>query len=75
MSCMRGTERLLASIVLGLSFDAVATSTGEFVGAIGRCDGLIIGDEAIEHARVFVDATDLLVTAGLENGVSMTCRP
>lgn len=75
MSCMRGSERLLASIVLGLSFDAVATSTGEFAGAIGRCDGLILWDEAIEHARVFVDATDLLVSAVLENGVSMTCRP
>jgi 2-methylisocitrate lyase-like PEP mutase family enzyme len=57
-----------ARIVSGLGFKAMATSSGGFAGTIGRRDGLISRDEAIEHARVVVDATDLPVSADLENG-------
>lgn len=57
-----------ARIVSGLGFEAVATSSGGFAGTIGRRDGLISRDEAIEHARVVVAATDLPVSADLENG-------
>lgn len=56
-----------ARIVSGLGYKAVATSSGGFAGTIGRRDGLISRDEAIEHARVVVDATDLPVSADLEN--------
>jgi len=57
-----------ARIVSSLGFKAVATSSGGFAGTIGRRNGLISRDEAIEHARVVVDATDLPVSADLENG-------
>jgi 2-methylisocitrate lyase-like PEP mutase family enzyme len=59
----------LARIVLGLCFEVVATSSGEFAGTIGRCDGLISRDETIEHVGMVVDATDLSVSADLENWV------
>src|SRR5437762_420710 len=59
-----GSARILA----GLGFRALATSSAASAAAIGRKDGGLTRDEALAHARVIVDATDLPVSADLEKG-------
>ena len=59
-----GSARLLA----GLGFQALATSSGAAAGVLGRRDGRITRDEALAQARIIVAATDLPVSADLENG-------
>src|SRR2546429_6882030 len=59
-----GSARLLA----GLGFQALATSSAASATAIGRRDGGLTRDEALAHARLIVDATDLPVSADLEKG-------
>ena len=58
------SSRLLA----GLGFQALATSSAASAGAIGRRDGGLTRDQALEHARTIVEATDLPVSADLEKG-------
>src|SRR6266498_692511 len=59
-----GSARILA----GLGFQALATSSAASASALGRRDGGLTRDEALEHARLIVDATDLPVSADLEKG-------
>lgn len=59
-----GSARILA----GLGFEALATSSGAAAMALGRRDGQINRAEALAHCRAVVDATDLPVSADLENG-------
>src|SRR5689334_10570938 len=59
-----GSARLLA----GLGFEALATSSAASATAIGRRDGALTRDEALAHARMIVNATDLPVSADLERG-------
>jgi len=59
-----GSSRLLA----GLGFEALATSSAAAAIAIGRRDGGLTRDQALEQARIIVEATDLPVSADLENG-------
>jgi 2-methylisocitrate lyase-like PEP mutase family enzyme len=59
-----GSARLLAS----LGLDALATTSSGFAATLGRLDGSVSRDEALAHARAIVDATDLPVSADLENG-------
>jgi 2-methylisocitrate lyase-like PEP mutase family enzyme len=59
-----GSARILA----GLGFQALATSSAAFASALGRRDGGLTRDEALEHARLIVSATDLPVSADLEKG-------
>jgi 2-methylisocitrate lyase-like PEP mutase family enzyme len=59
-----GSARILAS----LRFAAIATSSGAAAGSLGRRDGRISRDEAMSHCRAIVCATDLPVSADLENG-------
>jgi 2-methylisocitrate lyase-like PEP mutase family enzyme len=61
-----GSTRILA----GLGFEALATSSAASAAALGKRDGELTRDEALAHARVIVDATDLPVSADLENGFS-----
>ena len=58
-----GSARILA----GLGFQALATSSGAHAGTLGRRDGQVTRDEALEHARQIVEATDLPVSADFEN--------
>jgi 2-methylisocitrate lyase-like PEP mutase family enzyme len=60
----RGSAVLLAS----LGFQALATTSSGFAATMGRPDGSVTRDEAIAHAAQIVRATDLPVTADLENG-------
>src|SRR5262249_40435759 len=55
-------------ILAGLGFQALATSSAASAAALGRKDGRLSRDEALEHGRQIVDATDLPVSADLENG-------
>jgi 2-methylisocitrate lyase-like PEP mutase family enzyme len=59
-----GSARILA----GLGFPALATSSAASAVALGRRDGGLTRDEAIEHSRLIVGATDLPVSADLEKG-------
>ena len=59
-----GSARLLAS----LGFEALATTSSGFAATLGRDDGGVSRDEAMVHAAVIVAATDLPVSADLENG-------
>jgi 2-methylisocitrate lyase-like PEP mutase family enzyme len=58
-----GSARILA----GLGFEALATTSAGFANSIGRADGEITRDEAIEHCRAICASTDLPVSADLEN--------
>lgn len=58
-----GSARILA----GLGFQALATSSGAHAGTLGRRDGQVTREEALEHARAIVEATELPVSADLEN--------
>jgi 2-methylisocitrate lyase-like PEP mutase family enzyme len=59
-----GTARMLT----GMGFGALATSSAAAAVAMGRRDGQLTRDEALAHARVIADATDLPVSADLEKG-------
>ena len=59
-----GSARILA----GLGFQALATSSAASAAALGRRDHELNRDEALAHARLIVDATDLPVSADLGKG-------
>ena len=72
-----GSAKLLAS----LGFEALATTSSGFAATLGRNDGSVTRDEALVNAAVIVAATDLPVSADLENayaddpaGVAETMR-
>jgi len=56
-----------ASILAGLGFEALATTSAGFAFSLGRRDGMVTRDEALEHCRLIAAATDLPVAADLEN--------
>jgi 2-methylisocitrate lyase-like PEP mutase family enzyme len=58
-----GSARVLA----GLGYQALATSSGAHAGTLGKRDGRVTREEALEHAKAIVEATDLPVSADLEN--------
>jgi 2-methylisocitrate lyase-like PEP mutase family enzyme len=57
-----------ARILEGMGFEALATSSAAFAATLGRHDGKITRDEALAHVRQIVQATNLPVSADLENG-------
>ncbi len=59
----RGSARLLAA----LGFQALATTSSGHAATLGRLDGSVTRDEAVGHAASIVEATDLPVSADLEN--------
>jgi 2-methylisocitrate lyase-like PEP mutase family enzyme len=60
----QGSARLLAS----LGFRALATTSSGFAATLGRLDGSVTREQAVAHAAAIVAATELPVTADLENG-------
>lgn len=56
-----------AKVLATLGFSALATTSSGYAGTLGRLDGGVTRDEALEHARVIVGATDLPVSADLED--------
>jgi 2-methylisocitrate lyase-like PEP mutase family enzyme len=72
-----GSAKILAS----LGFEALATTSSGHAATLGRLDGSVTRDEAVEHAAAIVAATELPVSADLENcfaedadGVAETVR-
>jgi 2-methylisocitrate lyase-like PEP mutase family enzyme len=72
-----GSAKLLAS----LGFEALATTSSGFAATLGRLDGEVSREEALAHAASIVAATDVPVSADLENcfaddpdGVATTVR-
>ncbi|MBV9447083.1 MAG: isocitrate lyase/phosphoenolpyruvate mutase family protein [Streptosporangiaceae bacterium] len=72
-----GSAKVLAS----LGFKALATTSSGFAATLGRADGSVTRDEALAHAADIVAATDLPVSADLEDcfavepaGVAETVR-
>ena len=59
----QGSARLLAS----LGFEALATTSSGFAATLGRRDGSVTRDEALAHSASIVAATDLPVSADLED--------
>src|SRR6202453_1465970 len=59
-----GSARLLAA----LGFSALATTSSGFATSVGREDGGVTRDEALDHAAAIVAATELPVSADLEDG-------
>ncbi len=59
-----GSARLLKS----LGFQALATTSSGFAATLGRLDGAVGRDAALSHAADIVAATELPVSADLENG-------
>jgi 2-methylisocitrate lyase-like PEP mutase family enzyme len=59
-----GSARMLAA----LGFEALATSSGAKAAILGKRDGQVTRAEALAHARLIVEATDLPVSADLEKG-------
>src|SRR4051812_7058472 len=72
-----GSAKLLAS----LGFKALATTSSGFAATLGRLDGSVTREEALAHGAAIAAATDLPVSADLENlfaddpdGVAQTVR-
>jgi 2-methylisocitrate lyase-like PEP mutase family enzyme len=59
-----GAARLLAS----LGFEALATTSSGFAATLGRLDGSVGREQSLLHAAAIVTATELPVSADLENG-------
>jgi 2-methylisocitrate lyase-like PEP mutase family enzyme len=59
-----GSAKLLES----LGFEAIATTSSGHAATLGRLDGSVSGEEALAHAASVVAATELPVSADLENG-------
>jgi 2-methylisocitrate lyase-like PEP mutase family enzyme len=59
-----GTARLLAH----LGFEALATTSAGYAFSIGQRDNSVGRDQMLEHVSEIVSATDLPVSADLENG-------
>ncbi len=59
-----GSARLLA----GLGFEALATTSSGHAATLGRLDGSVSRAEAMAHSAAIVAATELPVSADLENG-------
>lgn len=59
-----GTARLLAH----LGFEALATTSMGYALSIGQRDGTLNREQTLEYAAAIVSATDLPVSADLENG-------
>lgn len=61
-----------AKILATLGFRALATTSSGHAATLGRHDGGITLEEALRHAEAIVAATDLPVSADLENGFAET---
>jgi 2-methylisocitrate lyase-like PEP mutase family enzyme len=63
-----GTARLLAH----LGFEALATTSAGYAFSVGRPDSTVSREETLTHVAAIVAATDLPVSADLENGFGDT---
>jgi 2-methylisocitrate lyase-like PEP mutase family enzyme len=57
-----------AAVLAAIGFQALATTSSGHAATLGRFDGAVTREEALEHAAALSEATDLPVSADLENG-------
>ncbi len=57
-----------ASLMAGLGFAAVATSSSAAAATLGKLDGALTREEALAHASLVAQVSPLPVAADLENG-------
>ena len=57
-----------AKLFAFMGFEALATTSSGHAATLGRLDGRVTREEALEHAAMIVAATPLPVSADLENG-------
>jgi len=57
-----------ASVMAGLGFKALATSSAACAATLGKLDGEMTREEALAHARLIVAVSPLPVAADLESG-------
>jgi len=57
-----------AAVLASLGFEALATTSSGHAATLGRLDGAVTRDEALDHASALARGTDLPVSADLENG-------
>ncbi|MBV9165351.1 MAG: selenocysteine-specific translation elongation factor [Solirubrobacterales bacterium] len=57
-----------AKLVRSLGFKTLATTSSGHAATLGRLDGAVTREEALAHAGTIVAATELPVSADLENG-------
>jgi 2-methylisocitrate lyase-like PEP mutase family enzyme len=57
-----------AKMLAGMGFEALATSSAASAMSLGRSDYQLTREDALVHARAIVQATELPVSADLENG-------
>jgi 2-methylisocitrate lyase-like PEP mutase family enzyme len=57
-----------ACVMAGLGFEALATSSSAAAATLGKLDGELTRDEALEHAQAIIAATSLPLAADLEQG-------
>jgi 2-methylisocitrate lyase-like PEP mutase family enzyme len=57
-----------ASVMAGMGFKALATSSAACAATLGKLDGQVTREEALVHARLIVSLSSLPVAADLENG-------
>jgi 2-methylisocitrate lyase-like PEP mutase family enzyme len=65
-----GTARLLAH----LGFEALASTSMGYAFSVGQCDNTVDRDRIIAHISAIASATDLPVSADLENGFGDTAE-
>ncbi|MEM7015702.1 MAG: isocitrate lyase/phosphoenolpyruvate mutase family protein [Pseudomonadota bacterium] len=59
-----------ARVFESLGFKALATTSSGFAYTLGRLDGTVTLEEKIAHCRILSAATDIPISADLENGFS-----
>lgn len=59
-----GSAKILAS----LGFEAIATTSSGHAATLGKADGQVTREEALEHARLLASAVSIPVSADLERG-------
>jgi 2-methylisocitrate lyase-like PEP mutase family enzyme len=57
-----------ARVLEALGFQALATTSSGFAFTLGRLDGNVTLDEIVAHVKALAQATDLPISADLENG-------
>lgn len=57
-----------ARVFEALGFEALATTSGGFAFSLGKLDGQVTLEEKVAHCRAISAATDLPLSADLENG-------
>ncbi len=57
-----------ARVLEAAGFEALATTSSGYAFSLGRADGSVQLDEMVDHVAALVDATDLPISADLENG-------